>query len=201
MTIESLIARYGLPAVFLGAAAEGDGTLILAGVAAHLGLLSLPAALATGALGGFVADIALFAVGRQRAAAIRRSLLYKRTGPVIERFVDRIGVWQIAVARFIYGTRIVTMLFWGVRGLRFWRFVGVDLAGCVVWAVAVGGVGFMASKRAAALLGRVRRIRLWLLWALVLSAVVLLAAHLFFWWRRRRSLRPRRRRAAGVHVE
>jgi membrane protein DedA with SNARE-associated domain len=201
MTIDSLIVRYGLLAVFLGAATEGDATLLLTGVAAHLGLLGLPAALTVGALGGFAGDIALFGAGRQRAAAIRRSFLYKRTGPVIERFVDRIGVWQIAVARFVYGTRIATMLFWGVRGLRFWRFVAIDLAGCALWAVAVGGVGYLASNSAAAMLGRVRRIRLWLLGALLLSAVALLAAHLIFWWRRRKASAPRRRRSAGVHVE
>jgi hypothetical protein len=37
VNLESLILRYGLAAVLVGSAFEGDFTLILAGVAAHLG--------------------------------------------------------------------------------------------------------------------------------------------------------------------
>ena len=46
MSFEHLILRYGLAAVFVGAAVEGDLTLILAGVAAHLDYLSFPTAVA-----------------------------------------------------------------------------------------------------------------------------------------------------------
>jgi len=37
VNLEALVLRYGLVAVFIGSAFEGDFTLILAGVAAHLG--------------------------------------------------------------------------------------------------------------------------------------------------------------------
>ncbi len=194
MTIRELLLRYGLLAVFFGAATEGDVTMILAGVTAHLGLLDLPAAMVIGALGGFVGDIACYGLGRARAASIRRSGIYRQAGPVIERFVDRFGVLQIGIARFIYGTRIATMLFWGIRGLPLWRFASVDLPGCLLWAAALGGLGFMASNSAAALIGRVTQIKFWLLGALLVSAAVFLAIHLLFRilfrWRRRRAGRP-----------
>ncbi len=195
MTIQELLVRFGLVAVFFGAATEGDVTMILAGVTAHLGLLDFGSALTLGALGGFAGDIACYALGMSRAGPIRRSRFYRQAGPVIERFVDRFGVYQIGIARFVYGTRIATMLFWGVRGLSFWRFAAVDLAGCALWAAVLGSIGFLASNSAAALVGRVRRVKLWLLGALVVSGLVFLTVHTLFRWRRFRAVARRGRRA------
>jgi membrane protein DedA with SNARE-associated domain len=44
--------------VLVGSAFEGDFTLILAGVVAHLGIFAFPLAVAAGTLGSLVADIA-----------------------------------------------------------------------------------------------------------------------------------------------
>ncbi len=177
MTLQDLIARFGLPAVFLGAGLEGDVTMILAGVAAHLGLLGFPEAVGAGIVGGFASDLACFAVGRWHAAPIRASGIYRRAGPTIERIARRLGVWQIAVARFVYGTRIASMCFWGLHGLPFWRFAAVDLAGCAAWGLILGSLGFAASDSVAAVVGRVRRAERWLLFALVVSALVLVVVH------------------------
>jgi cation transporter-like permease len=48
VNLESLVLRYGLAAVFIGSAFEGDFTLILAGVVAHLGYFPFPLAVAAG---------------------------------------------------------------------------------------------------------------------------------------------------------
>jgi membrane protein DedA with SNARE-associated domain len=177
MTLEGLIARFGLSAVFLGAGLEGDVTMILAGVAAHVGLLGFPEAVGAGILGGFASDLAWYGVGRWHAGPLRASELYRRAGPTIERFARRLGVWQIAAARYVYGTRIASMCFWGLHGLPLWRFAVVDLAGCVSWGLVLGGLGFVASDSVAAVVGRVRRVELWLLIALVLAALVLVVLH------------------------
>lgn len=191
MTIQQLLVRYGLMAVFVGAATEGDVTMILAGVSAHLGFLDLPAALLIGALGGFAGDLALYRIGRARAQSFRRTALYRQRGPAIERLADRLGVWQIAGARFVYGTRLASMLFWGIRGLPFWRFAAIDLAGCLLWSFVLGMAGFMASNSAAAFVGKVKRVRAWLGAALLISVVLTIVFHLFVRWRRGRAqVRP-----------
>ena len=46
--METFLFRYGLAAVFVGGAVEGDATFTLAGVLVHLGLLHLPTAIAVG---------------------------------------------------------------------------------------------------------------------------------------------------------
>ncbi len=176
--MQELLARFGLPALFLGAALEGDVSMILAGVAAHLGLLDPAAAFLVGAAGAVTSDLGWFGLGRSGGAFIRGSAIYRRAGPAIERFADRFGLWQIGLARFVYGTRVATMIFWGSRGLRVWRFVAADLPGCLLWAGLLGGVGFVASGSAATFLGRVKRVEVWLLCALILAAMVFAGFHL-----------------------
>src|SRR2546425_6912433 len=138
MHMEHLIVRYGLAVVFFGAAVEGDVTMILAGVTAHIGLFPLPSAIALGALGGMAGDSFFYALGRRHSGSLRTSALYRKAEPAIERFTGRVGELQIGLARFVYGTRMASMLFWGVKGLPFWRFALIDAAGCALWAAVLG---------------------------------------------------------------
>lgn len=186
MHLEDLILRLGLVAVFVLAAVEGDVTLILTGVLARVGLLNLPVAIGVGALGGFVGDTTCYGLGRHRSVAIRQSSLYKRAAPTIDRFAKRFGPWQILVARFLYGTRVATMFFWGVRGLSFWRFVGIDLLSCILWATALGGAGFLLSGSASLLIGSMKRVQIGLLVVGVVAVLLLLS---FRYRRHRRGSR------------
>ena len=173
--MEDFLARYGLLAVFAAAAVEGDASVVLAGVLAHLGFFSLPRAIEAASHGGFVGDTAWYALGRLNAVAVRQSRLYLRAAPLIERLVARLGEREIVVSRFVYGTRIASMFFWGVHGLAYSRFVPFDLVGCVHSASALAGLGFVLSTSAVALVGRVKRAELWLL-AVLLASLPVLAA-------------------------
>lgn len=167
--MESFITHYGLVAVFFGATIEGDLVLILAGVTAHLGLLNLWPAIAAAAAGCFMGDFGFYALGRWHSDTIRNSRAYLKFGPAVERLANRVGFWQIFAARFMYGTRLATMVFWGAHRLPIATFVAVNFIGCAAWAVILGFLGFGASRSAAALLGDVKRAEFWLLGAIVLS--------------------------------
>ncbi len=132
--METLLIRYGLAAVFIGGAVEGDVTFILAGVVVHLGLLNLPTAIAAGTLGAFAGDCSWYWLGRSGSARIRGSRAYQRAEPTSSRLARRFGVWEIVPARFIFGARMASSVFWGIRRVAFARFVVSDLIGCMVWA-------------------------------------------------------------------
>lgn len=174
--MEDFIIRFGLVAVFVGASIEGDVVLVLSGVTAHLGLLNLWVAMGAGAAGCFTGDLACYAIGRSRSDAIRRSRVYGKFGPVVERLASRVGFSQILAARFLYGTRVATMLFWGVHRLSLAKFVSVDVAGCAAWAALLGIAGYGASSGAAVLLGEVKRAEIWLLGAVCVSIVAFVSA-------------------------
>ncbi|MEO6057203.1 MAG: VTT domain-containing protein [Gemmatimonadales bacterium] len=178
MGLEHLVARYGLWAVFLGAAVEGDLTLILAGAAAHLGYFSFPLAIVAGTLGSQVGDLAWYCLGRWRGPRFREGRLYRRVGPQIERLAERLGAGELIAARFVYGTKAASMVFWGLHGLALPRFLVIDAIGCVIGSLVFTGVGYAVSGSAAALLGKVRRVELWLLGAVAVGVLVVLIIHL-----------------------
>lgn len=173
--MEDILIRYGLLAVFLGAMLEGDVSVILAGVVAHLGFFDLGGAIVVGSCGGMVADLACYGIGRGRAATIRDSATYRRVAPVVERLATRIGPWEVTLARFIYGTRIASMLFWGMRGLPVVRFVVLDVIGCTLWSSVLTTLGFATSGSAALLIGRVKGAERWLLASLLFAAGAVVA--------------------------
>lgn len=184
MGLEELITRYGLIAVMLGAAVEGDFTLILAGVFAHLGYFPLPLAVAAGVLGGLVGDLAWYGLGRMRGPRFRGGRLYRRVGPTVERLAGRLGAAQLIAARFVYGTKAASMVFWGLHGMRLTRFVVVDAIGCILGSLVFTGLGYAVSGSATVLLGHVRRVQLWLLGALVAGVLLVIVIH----WTAKREL-------------
>ncbi len=173
MGLQHLIVRYGLAAVFLGAGLEGDLSMVLGGVVSHRGYFSVPVAIAAAALGAFAADCVWYAVGRLNTSRLQNAAFYRKVGPRVEAIVRRIGIWQIVAARFVYGTKNATMLFWGLHGLRFHRFVMVDAIGCVLGATFFVGLGYLVGDGAEALLGRVKRFEFLLVGGLLVGVVVL----------------------------
>jgi membrane protein DedA with SNARE-associated domain len=174
--MEAFIVRYGLLALFLAAGLEGDASLILGGVVAHLGFFPMPTAIAIAGLGVFTGDCVYYALGRVGASRIRGSAAYARAAPTIERLAQRMGPWEILLARAVWGARNASMVFWGVRGLGFPRFAAIDFAGCLLWACLLVPLGYGLSDRSAALIGGVRRLETWLLGALVVAGALVLLA-------------------------
>jgi membrane protein DedA with SNARE-associated domain len=177
VNFEHLILRYGLAAVFLGAAVEGDLTLILAGVGAHLGYFSFPAAVAASVVGGFLADLAWYTLGRVRGPRFRAGRFYRRVGHRIELLAHRLGGAELIASRFVYGTKAASMVFWGLHGMSLPRFVLLDAIGCVIGSLVFTGLGYAVSGSATVLLGRVRRVELWLLGAVLVGAVLVFVIH------------------------
>ena len=116
--MEELVARFGLLAVFLGTAVEGDLGLILGGVAAHLGLDGPARRRRRGRARRLLRRRRLV---RDRTAQRRRPPPERRLPP--RRPDDRAprrrasARCQILLARPVYGTRVASMLFWGTQRL------------------------------------------------------------------------------------
>jgi membrane protein DedA with SNARE-associated domain len=177
MHLQQLLIHYGLVAVFIGSAIEGDFSLLLAGVVAHLGIFPFPWAVAAGTLGSLLGDTAWYTIGRLRGPRFREGKLYARVGPTIQRLARRMGPWELLAARFVYGTKAASMVFWGLHGLSLPRFLLIDTLGCAIGATVFTGLGYLVSGSATVLLGKVRRVQLWLLGALVVGVVIVYIIH------------------------
>jgi membrane protein DedA with SNARE-associated domain len=188
--LEEILRRFGVFAVFASASVECDGTLVVAGVLAHLGMLALPIAIAAGTLGQLVGDSAWYVIGRRSAGAIRDTAAYRQVGPTVERLAAALGPAEILAARVVLGTRNASMLFWGMQRLPYLRFIAIDACGCLLWATALTTLGFFGSANAEAVLGEVEVVERWLLGAVVVAGVGALVAH--------RALRARYRKNPGA---
>ncbi len=172
MHLRPFIAHHGLVALFLLATVEGDVSLLVAGVLAHLGLLPFVGAVIAGALGNLAGDCVWFAVGHRNSERIRASKFYQAVGPRIEKLAKKLGAWQLLAARVVYGTRNASMLFWGQFRLNTFRFLLIDGLGCAIAATGFALLGYAVGSSAEVLIGRIKRIELWLLLAVVVGGVI-----------------------------
>jgi membrane protein DedA with SNARE-associated domain len=185
--MENFLIQYGLLALVILAAVEGDATFVVAGVVAHLGFINFLTVIVVGGLSAFLADCFWFWLGYSHSDFILKSRRYRRLGPVIERLAKRFKGWEIIIARFVYGSRIASALFWGIHKFSFTRFILLDLISCLVWAILLTSIGFFLSKSAEAFLGDLKRLELWLLVAVLGIGFVLLASKLILDWQTDRS--------------
>lgn len=168
--MSALLLRYGLVAIFIGGAFEGDVTFVAAGVMVHLGFFHLPSAIVIGTLGALTGDCALYWLGRSGSTRIRNTKAYQRAEPIASRLASRLGPWEMVVARFVYGVRMASIIFWSTRKLSFVKFVGVDSIGCLMWCGLLMTSGRLLSNKATVLIGEVQRVELLLLAVVIVAA-------------------------------
>jgi membrane-associated protein len=173
--LEHFLVTYGLFAVFFFSVVEGgDVTLLVVGSIAHLGFIDLTHGIIVGAIGCVVGDCIWYWIGRTCSDWVNQKPVYHRADSWINRITSRVGMWEIVAARFVYGTRIASMVYWGTKKAMFPRFVLYDLIGCSLWSTLIVSAGYFLTGSIKMLTGEVRRIEIWLLIALICALGVFL---------------------------
>jgi membrane protein DedA with SNARE-associated domain len=175
MSIEVLFVKYGLIAIFLGVAIEGETAALIGGVVAHRGLVSpIDAALAAGA-GSFSADQALFWLGRRYQHHPRLAWVQGSVGFIkAKRWMDRYPIAFTFGFRFIYGIRTASPIALGMSAISGRMFVIVNFLSALVWAALLTALGFVFGATIEGLFGRFQRIEFILL-AILAGAVLVWA--------------------------
>lgn len=172
--MERFLIQYGLWAVFFGSMVEADVMPVMSGAVAHLGYFGFAAALTASIGGMFAGDCIWYWLGRKFGSRIEKSAFYRKHLPKTEKFIGKIGVWQILAARIIYGTRNATMLFWGIRKLAFAKFAAINLVGCLIWGTILTSLGYFLSFGTATIIGDVKRVEIGLLIAVAIALFIVL---------------------------
>ena len=183
MSFAQLLADYGYVAVFIGSLLEGETILVLGGFAAHQGYLSLPVTLAIAFVGGTLGDQIFFWLGRAWGQSLLdriprsehrvqrvKDLLARHHGPVI------VGI------RFMYGLRLIEPIVIGTCAVPPWRFAVFNMLGAAIWALLVGGLGYLFGDALGLLQVDLKRLEGVVL-ALIIAVAVAFA--LFRRWRSR----------------
>ncbi|HEY9516134.1 MAG TPA: DedA family protein [Gemmatimonadaceae bacterium] len=131
---------------------------VLAGFAAHQGHLHATRAAMACAVGSWVADVALYALGRSRAASISRR--WPRMAAPIERLLDvvRRHPWRAALStRFAYGARLILPITCGAARIQRGQFLAGSAASALLWGGMFTAVGWAFGRTAVDLVGHLRR--------------------------------------------
>ena len=143
---------------FIGLLAPGETAIVLGGVVAAHGDISLPAMIAIAWVAAAGGDLASFTLVKRlgRRFVIARGPRFGVTAPRLERveaFFDHHGPKAILVGRFIGLVRAVAPFLAGASGMRLRAFLPWSLLGTLVWTSAFTLVGYAFSNSFSAAAG------------------------------------------------
>ncbi|WP_076073245.1 DedA family protein [Sphingomonas montana] len=157
MSIESLVAQYGLIALFVGAGLEGETVVLTGGVLAHRDLVPLWGAALAAAGGSFTSDQVFFALGRRYRDHPRvRRIMVRPAFARALRTLERHPVGFILAFRFLYGLRTVSPVAIGTSQVPALRFVVLNAVAALLWAATFTGLGYAFGEWIEELAGRFR---------------------------------------------
>jgi membrane protein DedA with SNARE-associated domain len=154
---------------------------LVGGFAAEEGHLRYALVVAVSAGAVFVESVALYAVGRWRAAWVRLRL--RKAAPVVRRLLGamRWNPWRSTfLSRFVFGARIALPLACGAARVPPWIFLTGMAIASLVWATLFVTLGWVFGQGAVLVIGEVKRFE-----GAVTATLVALGIGVFLWLRRR----------------
>jgi membrane protein DedA with SNARE-associated domain len=174
MSLETLISEYGYYAIAIGTFLEGETILVLGGFAAHRGYLELPWVITSAFVGALSGDQLYYYIGRTRG---RRMLdtrpKWKAKSERVLALLHKHQVLLILGFRFLYGIRTVTPFLIGASKVSPVRFLVLNIIGAAIWAIAIGGLGYLFGHTLDSFLGDAKKYELIVLVLLVLIAAII----------------------------
>jgi len=158
-TILSTISRLWAY-VTLGATSiiTEEAAPVLAGFAAHQRHLGVAQAAAACAIGSWVADIALYALGRWRAAKL--AARFPKLMRPMEKLLGAVRrhPWRASIAvRYAYGARIPLPIACGAAEIPVAQYLIGSGISCWSWGALFTAIGWIFGSTAVLVLGRIRK--------------------------------------------
>lgn len=178
---------FGEAALFFGFVLPGETAVVIGGVLAATGRVSLPLLLVLVVLAAVLGDTVGYEVGRRlgpRVLASRPLRRHEHRVSGAQRFLRRRGGTAVFLGRFTAFLRAVMPGLAGTSRMPYPRFLLFNAAGGLVWGAGVCLLGYFAGNSYTAVehaLGRT---------SAVLLAVLVVAGLLVWHRQRRRATRP-----------
>lgn len=172
MTLEALVARWGLLAVGVGAGLEGETAAVLGGLFAGQGYWPIWAGAIAAAAGSFVVDQTCFFLGRRGrehrwVKKLRATTGYAKALAAFEKH----PIGFIFAFRFLYGLRTVSPLAIGTSRIRTRTFLPANLAAACLWAAIFTGIGYAFGAAFERWIGALKAHLPWVLAAAVAAVI------------------------------
>lgn len=163
------------PIVFVGSFLFGETVILSGSYLAGQGIWSVVVVYIWALLGTLAADAAWFYLGPKGMLLFHRWEKVKTKHEAIilalQRHVGEKPFLAMLFIKFLYGTRILTIIYLSSVKVRFWTFMLFDFIGTAVWLVVMVGAGWLAGKGLADVLPAVRSVE-YLLSGLVAMMII-----------------------------
>lgn len=148
-TILSLLFVYKIPALFLGTFFFGDAVVLAAAFLAGNEIWPLSLVFIISVIGAILSDLVWFYIGPR---LFNYSQKYERIKKHSERILPKIEqlgnhpFHLLVVSKFIYGTRILTIIYLAWKKINLGAFIIYDLIGSILWLIVLIPIGYLAGK-------------------------------------------------------
>ncbi|MBT9257154.1 bifunctional DedA family/phosphatase PAP2 family protein [Phycicoccus sp. MAQZ13P-2] len=136
-------------AAFVGLVVPGETAMLVAGVLAARGNVSLPVILALGAAAAVGGDSFGYAIGRRFGPTIEGSRAGRWVGPErwarAHRYVRSRGAWAVVLGRWVGVLRALVPAVAGMTEMPYRRFFAANAVGGILWVATVVGIGYAAG--------------------------------------------------------
>ena len=148
--IGPLLLQYELPAIFFGAFFFGETVIITAAFLSGQGVWSILNVFWLAFLGTIASDLIWFLLGHSIYKYLKNWQNYQdKYQPTINKLQKITGdkpFLALLFIKFLYGTRILTILYLSTRKIGFKKFVFYDAIGTIIWLAVLLPIGWLAGK-------------------------------------------------------
>ncbi len=151
-SVQTLFEQYGYWVVFLGTLTEntlllglivpGALVVILAGLAAHDGTISVPLSIVFGILGTIIGDTLSYFMGRYGWSRFGHLKMLSDLSEKVREPLMRRGVWFVLFYHFAGYTRVIGPTAAGLLRMPYSRWAMADYGGAVLWVFGYFGIGY-----------------------------------------------------------
>jgi membrane protein DedA with SNARE-associated domain len=186
--LESLLSTYGYPIIIMGTFLEGETIMVLGGVSAHLGYLSLDLVIICGFFETLLGDQLFFFLGRRHGKnMLSRRPSWQAPASRVFLLLERHQNLLILGFRFLYGIRSVTPFAIGMSNVSYLRFIVLNFIGAGIWAISIGLAGYYFGQVVESILGDIKQYEVEFMGTIVGVALLVWVVHLY---RKRRLSHP-----------
>jgi membrane protein DedA with SNARE-associated domain len=179
--LQSIIENYGYAAILIGTFLEGETILVLAGLAAHQGYLELTGVIFAAFLGSLCGDQLFFYLGRKHSQAVlSRRPSWKSKAEKVHKMMNQFQTPMILSFRFLYGLRTVAPFVIGMSPVSVKKFILLNAAGALVWAVAIGSGGYLFGNALEIFVGKIKHYEVQVFAMIALLGLLVWTVHLYY---------------------
>jgi membrane protein DedA with SNARE-associated domain len=174
MGFEELLSKYGYIALFVGTFLEGETILLVAGYFASMGHLDLSYCIVAAFFGSLSGDQFAFYIGRWKGREfIEKRESWRKNALKLHKLLERYHELIVLSFRFFYGLRNVTPFYLGTTDLGSIKYLLLNAAGALIWALTFGFAGFLFGNVVERFLTNIKHIQMVVIGGVAVTACII----------------------------